>query len=300
MRCGIGMGPAGDRNARSQPGAHLALRRGPARRISCRGGTRHSGNRGSTPRCGSADPGPLLVRNQRARRGPGCRARHRGRAGGRRGEAGGDLRGGPARRGPGPSDRRGARGAARPLPADRPRRLLPAARGSRCDRLASPAGRSDRRRRRGAGPQPSARGAAVRRSRPLHDDRPAPQARHGLRTRGLAREPADPARGPRPDQGVPPAPPRRRPSDGRDASRRLRATADREDRLPPSPAVRRPPRGGGAAAQPLPPRRARGGLDPPGARGLEPRLRPLPGGGLGGGRRAGRRSRTSRSPMRSR
>ena len=77
-------------------------------------------------------------------------------------------------------------------------------------------------------------------------------------------------------------------ADGRDASRRLRAPADREDRLPATSALRRAPRGGGAPAQPLAPRRAGGGLDAPRAGRFEPRLRPLPGGGFRGGGRARR------------
>ena len=279
-------------------GADLALRRRSARRVACGGGTRRARRRGPPPRRRTADPGPLLVRDERARRGPGRRARHRGRPGRRRGEDGGDLRGGSARRRPRAGDRRRARGAARSLPAHRPRRLLPAPGGPRRDRLASPAGRSHRRRRGGSRPQPSAGGAALGRPRPLHDDRPAPQARHGLRARGLAGEPADPARGARSDPRVPPAPPRGGPGDGRDAGRRLRPAPDRADRLPPPPAVRRPPRGGRAAAQPLAPRRARRGLDAPGADRLEPRLRPLPGGGLRGRGAAARSSEHERADRR--
>ena len=88
--------------------------------------------------------------------------------------------------------------------------------------------------------------------------------------------------------------------------RRLRAAADRAGRPAPPAPLRRPARGGRAAAQPLAAGRAGHGLDPPRAAGLDPRLRPLPergrrrrgragqrgraaGAGLGPGDRAGRR-----------
>src|SRR5207344_2597460 len=70
------------------------------------------------------------------------------------------------------------------------------------------------------------RGAALRRPRPLHDDRPPTQARHGFRSRGLAGEPPDTSGGTRPDPRVPPAPSRGGARDGRDAGRRLRPSPD--------------------------------------------------------------------------
>ena len=215
-----------------------------------------------------------------------------------RGEDGGRLRRGAQGRRQGAGDRRGAGGAARPLPAHRPRRLLPATRGARRDRLAATARRPDGRRGGGTRAEPAARRAPVGRPGPLHDDRPPPQARHGLGARGLAGEPADPTGGARPDPRVSPASPRGCAGDGRDASRRLRPAADRADRLPPPPAVRRPPGGRRAAAQPLAPGRARRGLDAPRAHRLEPRLRPLSRRGLGG--RGARRSTSPASRQRTR
>ena len=80
---------------------------------------------------------------------------------------------------------------------------------------------------------------------------------------------------------------------------RLRAPPDRAGRLPPPAAVRRPPRGRRAAAQPLAPRRARRGLGAPRARRLKPRLRPLPGRRLRGGGLARGRARRPGAPRRS-
>ena len=57
----------------------------------------------------------------------------------------------------------------------------------------------------------AARRAARDRPRPLHADRPPPQARHGRRARRGARVAADPARGPRADRRLPEAVPRARP-----------------------------------------------------------------------------------------
>ena len=147
------------------------------------------------------------------------------------------------RRRPLTGDRRGAGGAGA-LPPHRARCLLPAAGGPRRDRLASAARRPHRRRGRGPRPEQAPRGASLRRPRPLHDDRPPPEARHGLCSGGVAGEPADPAGGPRSDSRLPLASPGGGPGDGRDAGGRLRPAADRADRLPPPPAVRRPPRGG--------------------------------------------------------
>ena len=95
---------------------------------------------------------------------------------------------------------------------------------------------------------PAAGRAALGRPRPLHDDRPAAQARHDLGARGGAREPAAPARGARPDPGLPEAPPRRRDGARGDARRRLRAPADRADRPAPPAALRRQPGDRRAAA----------------------------------------------------
>ena len=72
--------------------------------------------------------------------------------------------------------------------------------------------------------------------------------------------------------------------------RRLRAPPDRAGRLPPPRPVRGQPRDRRAARQPLAARRARGRLDPPPARRLDPRLRPLPG--------RGRRGRAAVQPPR--
>ena len=82
---------------------------------------------------------------------------------------------------------------------------VPAARGSRCDRLAAGARRSRRFGGGCAGADPPAGRAALGRPGAADDDRPAPQARHGLRLRGGAGEPADPARGAGADPGLPQA-----------------------------------------------------------------------------------------------
>ena len=89
-----------------------------------------------------------------------------------------------------PAGRRGARGAQRPLPQRRLGRLLRPPRGPRRDRLAAGARRPGR--LGGGRPRadPAAGRAALGRPRPLHDDRPPPQARHDLGARGGAREPA--------------------------------------------------------------------------------------------------------------
>ena len=93
----------------------------------------------------------------------------------------------------------GARGAQRAVPLRRRRGVLPAPRGPRRARLAADARRPQR--RGGGRPRadPAAGRAALGRPGEGDDDRPAPQARHGLGARGGAREPAAAARGPRPD-----------------------------------------------------------------------------------------------------
>ena len=79
-RCGaaVGLGAPGARRRGGDARAELALRRGPARRRA-RGGRPVRARRRGPPRraAGPADPGPLLVRDQRARRGTGRRPRHR-------------------------------------------------------------------------------------------------------------------------------------------------------------------------------------------------------------------------------
>ena len=224
-------------------------------------------------------------RRRRRRGGPGVRRR----AAGRRALA---------------RHRRRARGAPRPAQAHLGRRVLPAPRGARRDRLAAAARRSDRRRGGREGAEPRSGRAALGGPRAVHHDRAPPQAGHDLGARGVAREPADPSRGPRQDPLVPDPARRRGPGDGRAADRRLRPAADRAGRLPAPAPVRSPSRGGRAAAEPLAPGRPRRGLDPPRAAGLEPRLHPLSGRRLRGGRvargRAGRagRRRGPRDPLR--
>ena len=81
----------------------------------------------------------------------------------------------------------GARGAIDPVPLRGRRGALPAARGARRARLAADARRPDRRRGGRAGADPAAGGAPLDRPRAVHRDRPAPQARHDLGARGVAR-----------------------------------------------------------------------------------------------------------------
>ena len=156
--------------------------------------------------------------------------------------------------------------------------------------------RPDRRRGGRAGADPAAGRAALGRPRPLHDDRPAPQARHGLGARGGAREPAAPARGARPDP--------------RASCKLYRAAAAAIEELRADVFVRRlierigfrrqrlfaaHPEAAERLRQPLAARRAGRRLDAARAARLDPGLRPLP-----GRRRRGRRARAERGARPSR
>ena len=217
----------------------------------------------------------VLALRVRARAGAGRRRRGRAprRAPGRR--AGGDLRARALREDGRPGGRGGARGARGAVPADRRRGVLPARRGARPAGVAAAAGRPGRRRRGRTRARPPADRAACDRPRPLHPDRPPPQARHGRGARRRARVAADPARGARADRRVPEALPLARGDARLDAPGPLRAPADRAARPPPPAAVRRLDRGGRAARQPGQVRRARGRLPAPLAAGDRARVRPL-------------------------
>ena len=126
----------------------------------------------------------------------------------------------------------------------------------------------------GAGADPAADRAALRRPGAADDDRPAAQARHGLRLRGGARQPPVPARGARADPGLPQALRRSLGGDGGAPRRRLRAAADRARRPAPPAPLRRPARGRRAAARALAAGRAGDRLGAARAARLDPRLRP--------------------------
>ena len=126
----------------------------------------------------------------------------------------------------------------------------------------------------GAGADPAADRAALRRPGAADDDRPAAQARHGLRLRGGARQPPVPARGAGADPGLPQALQRRLGGDGGAPRRRLRAAADRAGRPAPPAPLRRPAGGRRAAARALAAGRAGDRLGAARAARLDPRLRP--------------------------
>ena len=264
--------PDQGRGDRGGPGAGLL--RAPA-------GARRRGRRGR---------GPALALLERAGAGAGRRARDRGPARVRAGGAGRDLRADRRRRAGEPARRRGARGALDPLPQRRLGRLLRPPGDPRRDRVASRDRRPGRLDGGRARADPSPRRAAVGRPGQLHEDRPPAQAGHDLGARGGAREPAALAALARSDQLLPEALPPRRAGDRRIARRRLRAPPDRADRLPPPRPVRGQPGDRGAAGQPLEAGRAGRELGAPPARGLDPRLRPLPG--------RGRRGRAAVQPAR--
>ena len=134
----------------------------------------------------------------------------------------------------------GARGAQRALPQQRLGGVLPAPGGTRRDRMATRAGRSRRLGGRRPGADPAAGRAALGRSRSLHDDRPASQARHDLRGRGGAREPAAATALTRPDPRLPEALPGRRQGARPTQRRRLRSTPDRAGWLPSARPLRAP------------------------------------------------------------
>ena len=232
--------------------------------------------------------GAVLALHQRARPGAGGGPRRRAPAGDRH-LSGRDLRAG---RGPGRQGRAGGGGdggARHPAPPLGAGGALPAARGPRRDRLAAGARRPRRLGRRRAGTDPAAGRAALRRPGAADDDRPPPQARHGLRLRGGAGEPPDPTRGARADPVLPEALRRSLDGDGGAPRRRLRAAADRAGRPAPPAPLRRAARGRRAPARALAARRSGDRLGPARAARLDPRLRPLPERRRRGGRRAGRR-----------
>ncbi len=155
-------------------------------------------------------------------------------------------------------------------------RLLPPARGPRRDRLAARPRRSRRLLGRRPRADAAARRAALGRSRALHDDRPPPQARHDLRRRGRAREPAAATALARSDPRLPEALPRRREGARPAQPRRLRPAVDRAGRLPAARPLRGEPGDRRAARQPRPPRRARGFVDAAAPGRFLARVHPLP------------------------
>ncbi len=200
-------------------------------------------------------PGALLALAQRARAGAGGGARGRAPDRRRRLPAVGLRRSSMSPRAAETRSQRRWRSAASPSTWPGRRRSSAGPR-SATRRLAAGARRPRRLRRGGAGADPATDRAALGRPGAAVDDRAPAQARHGLRLRGGAREPADPARGPGADPGVPEALPGRLGGARGAPRRRLRAAADRAGRPAPPAPLRRPAGGGRAPAQPLAPGRA--------------------------------------------